>query len=80
VIIKNFLKKEIICYYKSADSLSSLFSSGLLLHLFIIIYNIVEKIISSMSNINAINAGPVVTGNGLPIIGAGNTLVKVRSK
>lgn len=33
-----------------------------------------------MSRINAINAGPVVTGKGLPIIGAGSILVKVNNK
>lgn len=40
----------------------------------------VETIISSTSRINAIKAGPPVLGNGFPINGAGNTLVRVKSR
>ena len=43
-------------------------------------YNTVENIINKISRMNAYNAEPVVTGNGLLIIGAGNTLVTVRSR
>lgn len=44
------------------------------------IYRAVETIIKSISRMKAISAGPVVTGNGFPISGAGRTLVNVSKR